>query len=395
MAKYVKIYEVFISSPSDVPSERDCVEEAIEEVSRLVGARNNYKISTLRWERDVSSQIGGRPQEIINNQIGDAYDIFIGILCGRFGQETSEYNSGTEEEFFKAYERCENEASGPEILFYFKDPRKSTAPLDPDQLLKVFEFRKKISLLGIYEEFETLETLKTKVMAAIIKAIERIQKAEGDGERHDIRVVQGEPLNSVTGNALTKIGDFDEDLGLLDLSEMVFTAIDSFTSNLNTITSATTKLGARMTSQTGELNNLKKTGDARQDQKAVKGVIEKVAAEMQRYSQILDRTTPDARRDFSSALRFMQHAIIISHQDGMSDADDVVSFLNMLDEFYVTLSVARNQIADFQEVILSTPRMTSKLNQAKRRTLKSGGDLLEFISEACEGIRAAQNAIRQ
>ena len=140
MAKDFKNYDVFISSPSDVTLERDTVQEAIEIINQISGSKEGFRLNPVRWEKDVSSQIGNHPQNIINEQIGDEYDIFVGVLCNRFGQETERYNSGTEEEFFRAYERHGDQTNSPEILFYFKDPRKSESPIDARQFLKVSEF---------------------------------------------------------------------------------------------------------------------------------------------------------------------------------------------------------------------------------------------------------------
>ena len=103
----------------------------------------------------------------------------MGVLCNRFGQETERYNSGTEEEFFRAYERHGNQTNSPEILFYFKDPRKSESPIDARQFLKVSEFKEKIGSLGIYEEFDTQESRKTMVMAGLVKAIDRLKSRAG------------------------------------------------------------------------------------------------------------------------------------------------------------------------------------------------------------------------
>jgi hypothetical protein len=86
-------------------AERDIVQEAIDLINHISGSREGFHLTPIRWEKDVSSQIGGNPQDIINQQVGDNYDIFVGILCNRFGQKTSSYDSGTEEEFFRAYDR--------------------------------------------------------------------------------------------------------------------------------------------------------------------------------------------------------------------------------------------------------------------------------------------------
>lgn len=392
MAKDFKSYDVFISSPSDVMAERDTVQEAIEQINQISGAKEGFRLNPIRWEKDVSSQIGSSPQDIINEEVGDEYDIFVGILCNRFGQQTENYDSGTEEEFSRAYERREDKENSPEILFYFKDPRKSETIIDAEQLLKVANFKKKLGGLGVYGEFDTHDSLKTMVVAALIKAIERLKsrvtvnEKRGDAEK---------PLKPNTDSALIEVSEFDEDIGLMELSEIVLDAFENSTDTMETITTATKKLGDKIENRTAELRKIDLTGEFRQDNKATKPIIEKVAAEMQRYSHILDQATPDLKREFSSALRGMQHAVIISRQDGISSTDDVNELVDQLENMKSTLDDVHVQIAKFQRAISATPRMTSKLNQAKRRTLKSISEVLDFLSESSVNIDTTLSAIKQ
>lgn len=391
MARDIKNYKVFISSPSDVNAERDIVQEAIEQINQLNGSREAFHLTPVRWEKDVSSQIGGNPQDIINQQIGDDYDIFIGILCNRFGQKTSSYESGTEEEFFRAYERHVEGEDSLEMLFYFKDPRKSELPIDVEQLSKVAAFKRKLSGLGIYEEFDTPEGLKTMVVAAIVKALDRLRI--NIAEDKTIQKTEDNLTDQVSGSALVPVSEFDEDIGLMELSELALNAVEGFTESLDAVASATSNLGERITSRTEELKKLKATGDTRSDQRSAKAIIEKVAAEMQRYSHRLDQIIPDAKRDFSYALRCMQHAVIISKQDGLSSEEEVQFLINELASLQTVLTTVEVQTSTFKNAISQQPRMTSKLNQAKRRAVRSVSDLLEFIGEASGNIDVTLDAI--
>jgi len=393
MARLLKNYDVFISSPSDVAVERDIIQEAIEQLNQIRGSKEGFRLNPLRWEKDVSSQIGDHPQKIINEQIGDDYDIFIGVLCNRFGQKTESYNSGTEEEFFKAYERYDRAKKSPEILFYFKDPRKSELPIDAEHFLKVSEFKKKIGSLGIYEDFDSPESLKTKVLAALVKALDRLEK--NTPETSSSHEVEEKASSSLVDNPVLKISEFDEDIGIMDLTDLVFDAIEVFSDNMETMSTATGKLGERMQTKTEEMKSIQPTGDARKDQKNAKTIVEKVAAEMQRYCHILDQSIPNARREFSSALRCMEHAVIISHQDGVSDQDEVTTLVKELEALRSIIGNVHEQTSDFRDAVSEWPRMTSKLNQAKRRTVNSINDFLKFLSEASVSIDVTLDSIMQ
>ncbi|MYD31374.1 MAG: DUF4062 domain-containing protein, partial [Nitrospira sp. SB0661_bin_20] len=62
-------------------------------------------MDVVRWETRTTPGFGKDPQDVINKQISDAYDIFIGIMWTRFGTPTPRAGSGTEEEFLRAYDR--------------------------------------------------------------------------------------------------------------------------------------------------------------------------------------------------------------------------------------------------------------------------------------------------
>jgi hypothetical protein len=105
MARQETILNVFISSPSDVVEDRDTVEEIIEEVSKTLSSKVGVRLVPLRWETDVTPNIGTDPQNVINAAVGGNYDVFVGIMGARFGDPTPRFGSGTEEEFTQAYEK--------------------------------------------------------------------------------------------------------------------------------------------------------------------------------------------------------------------------------------------------------------------------------------------------
>src|ERR1041385_4193658 len=88
---------VFISSPGDVPEERDVVSMVVDELRRLFGKVQQVEIEAVRWETHAWPDVGA-PQEVINRQIGE-YDVFIGVMWKRFGTPTKRADSGTAEEF--------------------------------------------------------------------------------------------------------------------------------------------------------------------------------------------------------------------------------------------------------------------------------------------------------
>jgi hypothetical protein len=391
LVKNIQVYDIFISSPSDVNEERDVVEEAIDQINQLNGAKDGFRLNPLRWEKDVSSQFGDAPQKIINEQIGDNYDIFLGIICGRFGQATEEYDSGTEEEFFRAFNRLSGSENKIEILFFFKDPRKSLTPIDAEQFLKVSHFKRKISSMGIYEEFDNSDNLKSKVSVALVRAISRLQKKKSSA----FEDLENTQTNSSENLPLELVSDFDDDVGIIELTEMMQNAFEALTDSIEVMSVATSKLGERVTSRTKDLARLKSSGSARADQGSAKIIIEKVAAEMERFCDTLDTCIPKAQGDFSDALRYMQHAVIISHQDGLSNQDDLQNLATQLVGLKEIIEEGYKQMETMRDVVARTPRLTSKLNQAKRRSVASLDKLLDFLKFSSDSIHTTFGALKK
>src|SRR5690606_13115650 len=92
---------------------------------------------------------GDYSQAVVGEQLGNDYDVFIGIMNNRFGTETKVAGSGTEEEFINAYNRLKNKES-VEIMFYFNDAPIKKSEIDTKELNKVSEFKRRVGDLGGY-----------------------------------------------------------------------------------------------------------------------------------------------------------------------------------------------------------------------------------------------------
>lgn len=89
----------------------------------------------LRWEDSVAPDIGVSGQDVISDQMGFDYDIFLGVMWARFGTPTVNAQSGTEEEFDLAFQRHK---SGEQIRvsFLFCTADIPHAKLDGQQFAK-------------------------------------------------------------------------------------------------------------------------------------------------------------------------------------------------------------------------------------------------------------------
>lgn len=144
-----KIHKCFIASPGDTLKEREICTKIINEINRSIGQSYNFRIDTLKWEENTRPSIGEYSQKVISEQMGNEYDIFIGIMYKKFGTKTKEAESGTEEEFNNAYNKYTN-TDDVEIMFYFNDEPTKPSQIDTDQYEKVKVFKRKIADLGVY-----------------------------------------------------------------------------------------------------------------------------------------------------------------------------------------------------------------------------------------------------
>lgn len=142
-------YKCFIASPSDTIEERKICVKVISEVNRSIGKTYNFHIEDLTWENNTRPSVSEYSQQSISEQIGDDYDIFVGIMYTKFGTKTQKAESGTEEEFNNAYELYKKN-NKIDIMFYFNDQPTKPSQIDGEQYGKVNAFKKRIAELGVY-----------------------------------------------------------------------------------------------------------------------------------------------------------------------------------------------------------------------------------------------------
>ncbi len=173
---YINILKCFIASPSDTAKEREMCEKVFSYINQIIGEHHNFRIESKKWEKDIYPSFGSDGQDVINKQIGNDYQIFIGIMFKKFGSQTPRYESGTEEEFENAYRRHNNK-DDLNIMFYFNNESTKLSDIDPQQFLKVYEFKKKVSALGgLYAEYDGIEDFEVKLRNHLSCFLLKMQK---------------------------------------------------------------------------------------------------------------------------------------------------------------------------------------------------------------------------
>jgi len=169
--KQINVIKVFVGSPGNTKEERQIINQVVSDFNKNYGNDASIQINLLLWEEDAYPGIGSYPQDVINKQIPD-YDIFIGLMSTKFGSPTPKARSGTEEEFDRAIEKHYRFKDKSNIMFYFKNSSIKMLEIDPDELLQIHRFRKKVGDLGVlYYIYETTDDFRRMFNSHLYKQI--------------------------------------------------------------------------------------------------------------------------------------------------------------------------------------------------------------------------------
>jgi hypothetical protein len=378
MAKTHTILEVFIASPGDVTPERAVLEEVVSEFNLTWGDKHKVRLELLKWETHSRPSFGEDAQDVINKQIGDSYDIFLGIMWGRFGAATARAESGTEEEFARAHERLRN-GDNVQIMFYFKDAGISPSQMDGEQIVKLQAFKKQIAdeFGGLYQQFETTEEFQTKARIHLSKVVQDWLESNNAAieskkvsKRSDTEHDDYNPLAN-----LAALDDGDAEEGLIDLVDRGTDAMDEVVQIVTRMGEATTDLGQKFVQRTNEANAIVAAGGT-PDRKSAKRVVNSAANDLDFFVKRMSVEIPEYYNQNAIFTESFSTVAMISEQDNNADAEDVQSALNSIQEYRMAIESSAQNLIDFRQTLSGMPRTTTTFNQARRRTVAIMDDLL-------------------
>ncbi|MEZ5536863.1 MAG: DUF4062 domain-containing protein [Thiolinea sp.] len=157
MSYISRVFNVMIASPGDVASERAIIRDVIYEWNAVHSESREVVLLPIGWESHSSPEMGGSPQEIINNQILHKCDLLVGVFWTRIGTPTSEYASGTVEEIE------EHISSGKPAMLYFSSQPVVMDTVDLRQVEELKEFKTSCQSRGLYEGYDSHADFKAKL----------------------------------------------------------------------------------------------------------------------------------------------------------------------------------------------------------------------------------------
>lgn len=388
MAKNITILSVFVASPSDVSEERDCLEDVIRELNLMWSRTKGIQLELKRWETHAYPSVGESPQSVINSQLGDDYDIFIGILWKHFGTPTLQADSGTEEEFNQAYERYKRDPAKLRILFYFKVAPVEFNEIDPDQVNRIIQFKSKLGSKGtLYWEYRSKEEFMSFLRMHLTRHIEDWVKSWGDlalkTNSHSNGGQEFITSELETNKQLPKV--VLEEEGYLDLLEFGTDNFESLRNQGLRLTETMQDFTTKITERSKELEKAQNIS-GEPDIKALKSICNHAAENLNQYSTVMESEVPLFAETFAKAIDAYAHAssLVLDFQsEDMQVKDALEQARSLIIELHATFTSVKESVSAFRESIARTPRMTTKYNQAKRRALAV---VDSFISELSSGL---------
>jgi hypothetical protein len=381
MAKQITKYSIFLASPSDLDEERYAVEEVIDELNLTYSPVNNLVIELLKWETHSAPGISNvHPQKIINQDIGNDYDIFLGIIWKKFGTQTDEAESGTQEEFNNAIKKYELNNNSVQILFYFKNAVPRTLnEIEPEELIKIREFKKLIVKQKIlYSEFNSVDDFKNSLRIHIPKRLNTLIENKNN---HTI-----ETLPTITNEIE------EDDLGILDYSEMYQSLLNDSIISLTKINDYTSTIGNEMTEKASQITKI--SLNPQLNKVLINEVLKRTAKILKDYSNRLETETPIFYNSFEEAIKAGTNII------NLTDDFYTENTINDLEEGKKAILVLRKNIPIAIEAMISfytsvkeLPRIQVDINQAKKMLMIQLEDLIIKLQKSLELTNDFSDAI--
>lgn len=368
-----KIIEIFLSSPSDVQVERDIVKSIIQEWNQRRGRDSSCMFSLLTWEDSVTSELENDGQDSINSQIGDTYDVILGLMWGRFGSPTAREDSGTLEEFRRALNR-KREGDPVRISFYFKTLDIPYEKMDPDQIKKVKEFKDIFQKEGgLTRDFTNGEELRSQINLLL----EHIAKnkdtyptdssPESYPEPKAKRSKLGDDQAQPKAQPAQVEGDSaNSDWGLIDITERMQELTDEFSTESEEWASQTKALGDAAIKGSEELESLSRFGQPSSSD--IKKSIEKVAISFDKNAEFCEKHSPKIVGLMQDITKLNEQRVSIMEDFSYSD-EDIEEHIESLIELSNTIHSTIDSTQGLLDSIEKMPRMTKRFNESRRRVI--------------------------
>jgi hypothetical protein len=367
MPEPILTVRAFVASPGDLAEERAVLADVIDELNRTWSRTIRLRIDLIGWETDTFPNVGSYPQAVINEQIGDSYDIFIGLMGARFGTPTSAFGSGTEEEFERAYRKWQADPNATCIMFYFKTAAVNPMEVDIEQLQKVRAFRTRIGTAGVYSfNFTSREQLAQHLRLHLPQAIDRWVPRPG-----------ASTVNATPPVSLPAAPGEQEELGLLDYIELCSQSFIKTTEAISRFGQANDEISIALQTRTQQMDALKQPGRPFDHATATRVVL-LTAQDINSFASRVEAETPIFKRSYKEAMAYLGSMAALSVEDFAPDRQSLVELRDVIAAQEQQIDSGLASLISMRDTVYGLPRISAIFNKAKQRT---GRALAAFATE--------------
>lgn len=387
--KTVNVLRIFLASPGDVIAEREMIFGLKDDLDELIGKDKDLKFEIINWEKNTYPGKGEDAQDVINKQINDEYDIFLGIFWQRFGTPTSRFESGTLEEYERAKTKFENDPENTHILMYFKSQEVNMYNLDLDQFKKVKEFRTRISNEdGVYYNmFEKTEDLKKMLQLHITNLIrDKFTKEKKGLIKENAEIEKNNTtINYDKYDLLAKKideGEYNtEDLDLLEDIEKAYGFLQDLTLSTNKITNVMSFFTLKTSEKTNQLEITNQIKDEKFKLVRAKKISNDYAKDLNNFSDDFENLLPEFSSSINNVIESYSELILKTiKSDHKEIKNEIVEIVPTL---ISGIEGALDGISNFLNSFISIrTHITSKFTSAKRRAELATNNIFKELINA-------------
>jgi len=370
MAYHSLVIQIFISSPSDVADDRALVKSAMDAWNQRNARDRGCFLTPLTWESIVSPDMASSSQEVINLEIGDDYDVFLGLMWARFGTPTGTANSGTEEEFERAVQR-KNNGDGLRISFLFKNADVPLGDIDPDQLKKVKDFQNSAAQKGLlYRQYAD----QSELITALNIIFDKIAKEKGRySNSNALSAVAAVPSEVVADTYEEMLGEQE---GILDLDEKLEAAAASLAKNLQEWGSRFTTVNQTVRESTATLATVSQFGSP--DKAVVRSAVAGVTGGLLEFNDFAQAKIEDVEDNLEDIMSSLSGLLDISEEINPNSREESLQQLAELKSVIGNTSI---QLTSYIDALSRIPRIDTKFIKARNAVVAVHKRFLKKIDD--------------
>lgn len=355
--KEIKHYRLLISCPSDCEEFKDTVVHLLSITNQFCETFLDARIEHIYFKENVPSGAASEAQKVINSNVRDQFDIYVGLFWSRLGTPTSTHRSGAVEELDIAYEM--NQLSGRVgIHVYFCEADISKELFRNSNAQEIEWLRSHVRDKGIlYKSFVTAAQLQSHLSVDVVADLKQLLRESAATTKHE----SAKSLNP----------------------ELVAGFLESIASRFNHLkertllmTTSMRDFSACMEKRTAEITRIGNMNKPFAVKAALEGVFKRIVHDMQvldgQYQEFLDHSIPT-----------VQECMV--ELELMTEVLGIARGLPAMKNFYAALAVLRETTADSTSKFVGSKGALIKFPASNRSVFDAKTSLLTAYDQV-EGL---------